>query len=250
MNVVLSGQVFNFSYSAFDQDPGLFVAASLYDVTTGTPVFVSKVGMVSVGLGVYSGNFTGVSGLTYLIVVAVYQDSGFTTLDTSRAASSSENQCVTSATTFTQSLLAFDYTDYGQSSSLNIEAKVYNVTTGTPVLVGSVPMAHVFAGCYFGTFTGTVGQTYAVQKVVYSDPGYTTPDPNRAPAASHFQSFIFTANAASDNIRIRLALAGRIAESQNLAGRLSENIAITGRPLAGRVSNSSNLRGRLAVFGA
>lgn len=250
MQTVLNAQKMAFDYPAYDQATGLFVAGNVYDVSTGTPVFDSQVAMTHVGLGVYEGTFVPVGGKTYLVISAVYTDGTYGTIDTSRAAESDEYFCITDSTSFDNLLFAFDYTDYGQSSGLFVQAKVWDLSGASPALAASVTMVHVLAGCYFGSYAGLTGKTYVAEKAVYTDSGHTTPDTDRAPAGSDYAAFHFTSAVQDDNIRIRLTLAGRIVTSGNLAGKLSENLSSTGRPLAGRLVTSNNLTGRVALIGA
>lgn len=250
MQTILGAVSAAFDYAAFDQATGLFVAGNVYDVSTGTPSFVQRVAASLLGLGVYAGKFVPDAGKTYLVISPAYTDGTFATIDTTRSAVADEYFAVQDSETFSTSLFAFDYTDPYQATGLFVQAKIWDITSGTPTVVASVTMSHVLAGCYFGSFVGADGHTYVAEKVVYTDSGFTTPDATRAPLGSDAQSYTFTASTPTDDVRTRLAIAGRASTSGNLAGRLSENLAITGRPLAGRVSTSNNAAGRLALIGA
>lgn len=183
MQIVKAGVPFNFNYPVYDQNPSLNVLASVYDVTSGTPVFVIDVMMVFASAA-YSGNFTPVAGKTYLVIVLVYTDNTFDTIDTTREP---WTDCYQEATA-NGSLIAFNYGAFDLSSSLYVKAKIFNTLSGVPVLAGSTPMAHVLGGVYFGSFASAVGNPYLVTKTVYVDSGYTNPDLNRAPGADSFQA--------------------------------------------------------------
>ena len=59
MYYVVPGHNFSFNYATFDQDAGLYVLAQIYDLTTGTAVFVTSVQLTEVFAGVYSGALFG-----------------------------------------------------------------------------------------------------------------------------------------------------------------------------------------------
>jgi hypothetical protein len=181
MQIVEADTPFTFYYAAFSEETGLEVAALVYDVTTGSAVLLGTVAMAHQAFGVYSGNYTGEAGSTYLVICAIYTSSAYTT-PTSDAAAAFEFQCAAGEVTF----LAFDYTDYAQSASLHLATKVFDTSTGTPSLVGTVTMTYVALGCYLGTFTGTVGSTYLMAKAVFTDSGHTILDPLHAPAGDTF----------------------------------------------------------------
>lgn len=174
---------FSFNYPTFDFATGLFVAAKIYDVSTGTPSFVSTVAMAEITHGFYSGNFSGVAGKTYLAIMAVYTDGTYTTLITSRAPNAECYKEVTAPVTFG----VFNYGVFNQNPGLFIAGNVYDVSTGTPVLVTQAHAAHVFAGVYFGFFTGVANDSYEIPKFVYTDGTYTTTDPSYGPGSDTFQ---------------------------------------------------------------
>lgn len=188
MQIVKSGIPFTFSYPTYDENAGLFVQAGIYDVTTGTPVLVTLVRMTNFTFGVYSGNYTGVLGKTYLVIALVYTDGTYAVVDTTRAPASECYQTVSASSTF----FAFNYATYDQDVSTFIQAKIYDTTTGTAVFSSNFNMVHVSNGVYFGYFNGTLDHSYAVAKVPYTDGTYTTPDSNRAPGADDFQGQVFS----------------------------------------------------------
>lgn len=91
--LVQSGTPFGFDYTAFDGDNALFIAGNVYDISTGSPVFLSQVPMVNSINGTYSGLYTGIAGKVYLIETSVYTDGTYTTIDTSRSPGSDTYQC-------------------------------------------------------------------------------------------------------------------------------------------------------------
>lgn len=94
-SAVQAGQPFAVSYTAIDQNSGLFIRASVFDVSAGYPgILVAQLPMVNVLLGSYGANYVGVQGKTYYIVAVVYLDSGFTTPDPDRSVVDYEVQCV------------------------------------------------------------------------------------------------------------------------------------------------------------
>lgn len=99
MSLASAGEPYGFNYVAADQQTGLFVAANIFDITTGTPIFVEQVPLVEVdpvkSPGTYSGIFTPVTAKVYDIVSMVYTDPDFTTLDTNRAPGCETIQTVT-----------------------------------------------------------------------------------------------------------------------------------------------------------
>lgn len=186
MNVVQNSVRFSFNYVDAFQSASLDVAAQIYDVSTGTPVFVDTVVMEHTEYGVYVGAFVGEPFTTYLVISAVYTDNTYLIPDTTYAPSSDEFQCLNTTITF----FAFDYTDYGQANDLLVRATVNDLTTGSPVMVDQIEMVYVTLGCYFASFTGILGHTYEVSKMVFTDGTYTTPDPERSAGADSLQAQI------------------------------------------------------------
>lgn len=63
--------------------------------------------------------------------------------------------------------------------SLPVAMSVYDLTTGSPVLVqGPSAMSLVADYTYQGHFSGTTGRNYVIIKAVYTDGGFTVLDPN------------------------------------------------------------------------
>lgn len=90
MSLAAGGVPYGFNYVAADQQTGLHVQATIYDITAGSPgIQTAQVPLFpmpgSPSPGSYGGIFTPVAGKVYAIVSMVYLDSGFTTLDPNRA---------------------------------------------------------------------------------------------------------------------------------------------------------------------
>lgn len=99
MSLASAGAPYGFNYVSADQQTGLFVAANIFDTTTGSPVFVEQIPLIEVdpvkSPGTYSGIFTPVTAKVYDIVSMVYTDPDFTTLDPDRAPGCETIQTVT-----------------------------------------------------------------------------------------------------------------------------------------------------------
>lgn len=235
MQYFQSGQNFSFNYPAYDGSTGLFVQASIYEITTGSAVFLSNVVMTGAANGVYTGDFAGGLAKSYLVIVVVYTDGTYSVVDTTRPpwAECYQNLALT------PSKLFFNYGAYDQATGLFIAAKVYDVTSGLS-LITTVHFAHVAFGVYFGSFTGTLSHTYLIQKSVYTDGTYTVVDTSRAPGADSLQVIV------SYGAPLPLAfttLAASIAQSNNLSGFVTDQLMGTVRKLSARVSQSNNLSG-------
>lgn len=90
MSLAKAGAPYGFNYVAADQQTGLFIQATIYDITAGAPgVQVSQVPLFAMpgaaSPGSYGGVFTPAVDKVYNIVSMVYTDSGFTSLDPDRA---------------------------------------------------------------------------------------------------------------------------------------------------------------------
>jgi hypothetical protein len=190
MQFIEAGQNFSFNYTTYDQNTGLFVAFSVYNVTTGSAVFVQKINGANIGFGCYSADLMGVAAQTYLIIGLVYTDGTYTTIDTTRAPTADVFQVLQSTTTFFGfALAAFDL-----ASGLDVKATVYKMTSGSPVLDSTDVMTEVLAGVYFGSFSGSVGNTYQIISLVYTDNTFTTPDLSYSPSAQGYDSIHLTPN--------------------------------------------------------
>lgn len=176
---------FPFNYPSDGLESGLFVQASIYDVSTGTPSLVAETALTEIQNGFYSANFTGLSGKTYLVICAVYTDGTFTTIDTTKAPWADCYKSADAPVLFA----AFNYGVYTQDPSLFIGASIYDCISGTPTFIQKINMAHVFAGVYFCVFTGVNGHCYEVLKFIYTDMALTTIDLNWNAGSDIFQLF-------------------------------------------------------------
>lgn len=82
------------------------------------------------------------------------------------------------------------FVDAAGNAGLNVGAEVYDVTTGTPVLLTGltpVPLAASAFGSYSGTYAGVNGKTYLVIALAFQDVGLTIPDTTHAAAAFEVQ---------------------------------------------------------------
>lgn len=189
MQIIQSGVPFNFSYGAYDQAIGLYVAASIYDLTNGTPLFIALVPLSYVSYGVYAGSYTGNSNKSYLVILAAYTSNTYQTVDNTRPPTAECYQGVTRSLT----IFPFNYATYDLNPSLYVEAKVYNTTTGLPVYVTAVPMPEVALGVYYGALNGiALGNSYFVIESVYTDSSYAHVDSSRTPGNDIYQGSVFS----------------------------------------------------------
>lgn len=77
----------------------------------------------------------------------------------------------------------FEWSAYDLNAALFVAMKVYNVTTGTPVLVATVGMVHVLNGTYWGAFTPLASSSYVINLQPYTDDTYVTPNLNYSPGS-------------------------------------------------------------------
>jgi hypothetical protein len=209
MQIVNGSQAFNFNYPSWDENTGLFVQASIYDITSGTASLVTTVEMTNDAFGVYSGNYTGAANKLYLVIMLVYTDDTFETIDTTRAPGS---ECYTTQQTITT--IAFDYGAFDQATGLYLQASVYDMTSGTPSLAAKVALTQVLGGVYFGIYAGSVSKAYLAAIASYTSNAYSTLDTTRAPAAQSFQTF------SSGNVSIFNSLVAATLTGNQLAGVL------------------------------
>lgn len=178
MNVFNVGQRFSFSYVSYDQDPSLDVRFKIYDVTSGTPVFLETILANYLAFGAYEGSRVGDALTAYLVIGVVYKSGSpdpdrSPTCDTYREASIQ--------------FLATAYGTYDQNDSLFIQTSVYDTSTNLPVLVSNIPMSLVDFGVYLSHFTGAVGLTLTATSAVFTDGTYTTVDINRSASSETFE---------------------------------------------------------------
>jgi hypothetical protein len=185
MQIIQTGVPFNFTYGAYDQSNGLFIATTIYDITNNTPILVGFIPNVNVGGGVYEGSFTGSLNKNYLTITVAYTNNTYLTVDTTRPPSA---ECYESINTQSSSF-CFNYAAYDLNPNLFVAGSVYNPTTG---FIEKVIMNHVANGVYYGAFTGvTQNNSYYVLSYVYTDDTYTTVDSSRTPGNDNYQGIIF-----------------------------------------------------------
>lgn len=161
---------------------GLNMLGSIYDVTSGSPVFVTTVPLVEIQDGFYSGNFFGLSGKTYLVIVLNYIEPDYVTIDVARAPWAEIYKEDSAPVGF----MGFNYGAFDLESDLNVYANIFNCTTGTPEFDSQVLMDHVLGGVYFGSANGESNNCYDVLKFVYQDAGITVDD-NWSPGSDTIQ---------------------------------------------------------------
>ena len=84
-----AGLPFAFDYSTYDGASGLFVRASIYDITLGAASFVSNTPMAEVAQGVYSATVSGAAaGTIYAVIKRVYTSNTYLTIDSDHPAPS------------------------------------------------------------------------------------------------------------------------------------------------------------------
>lgn len=186
MELIVTSQKFSFNYTAYDQNDSLYVQFSLYDVTSGTAVFIQTVTGIYSDFGSYMGTFTEASVKSILVIGAVYTDDTYGTVDTSRATSADVYQVIPSSGRVT--FLPFAYATYDLDDDLNLQGTVYDMSTGSPIFVENISMVDVTLGVYFGYYTGILGKSYQITSVVYTDDTFDTPDLTRAPGCDEFDS--------------------------------------------------------------
>lgn len=164
---VTGGLPVNFNYVAFSGVTNLFVAALIYDVTSGLPVFNSKVTMVNQQAGVYEGSFTPQNGHSYLIIKNVYTDGTYSVVSLNWSTGADNYDAFVTDT----SLLNFNYATFDVNAGLTIRATVYNLTD---VINNSFNMTHVANGAYFGQFQGVLNKNYLVTEIPTDS--FHTPD--------------------------------------------------------------------------
>lgn len=121
--IVLDSQPFGFVYTAYDESTSLFVRAAIYDIT-GAPAFVANVVMSNVVRGTYSGIYTGTTGVTYLVEMAVYTDGTYATPDPLRSPGSLTVQCVTVSGGGSITLVKTIGTVQGEIRTLTVEGQL------------------------------------------------------------------------------------------------------------------------------
>lgn len=76
-------------------------------------------------------------------------------------------------------------------TGLFARADLYDNTTGTPVLLTTIPMTEFLTGTYQASFIPVAGKDYAVVKRVFTDGTYATVDTNYSGTSESFQCIDF-----------------------------------------------------------
>lgn len=197
---------FSFNYAAYDQNSSLYVRAFIYEVSTGTPSLVQTINLSSVQIsnGIYSGSFIPSTQKAYLIVTAVFTDNTYTTLNNLYFASSEVYKCVDCVPVF----FGFSYGLFTEDASAFVAGNIFDTVTGTPTPVTQIPMSHVFAGVYFGSYNGTLNHTYDVAELVYTDSGYTAINHGFAPKGESF--IVFPIQVVIKNVLAEATIKGQL----------------------------------------
>lgn len=94
------------------------------------------------------------------------------------------------------------YAAYDQDATLFIRAHVFNITSGTPIVVGTVNLVHEGFGCYSNIFAGGAdGDLYSICKIVYTDGTYATVETQRPPSKDEAQ-FVDLAASIGESIAV------------------------------------------------
>jgi hypothetical protein len=186
MQIIQPGVPFTFSYGAYDQAQGLYIAASIYDMTSGSPLLVGLIPMTDISYGVYVGNYKGSSEKVYLVIMASYTSNTFGTIDNTRPPAAECYQGVNrSLTSF-----SFNYATYDLNTGLYVAANIYNNVMG---YVTKVDMQHVSLGVYYGAYNNVSSDfSYYTIAQVYTSNTYLTVDSSRTPSNDTYQGPIFS----------------------------------------------------------
>lgn len=130
----------------------------------------------------------------------------------------------------------FNYVAADKQSGLNVAASIYDITSGTPVFVVKVPMVEVLAGSYAGVFTPQNGKVYDIISLVYTDPGFTILDPDRAPGTETLQTYNFPSSGGGGGQTVYI-----FQSNLNLQG------VISGNQISGTVNASPLLQGIVTI---
>ncbi len=214
MQIFEAGSKFSMNYATYDQNASLYVAFSIYDITSGTAVFVTKVPAATLAFGVYTAQYIGLAAKTYLAIGAVYTDGTYTILEQMRSPVCDTYQAKNVGITN----LFFSYGTYDANDSLFLRANVYEVSGVAPVLVDTVVLENVALGVYVGLFVGDLTSNYEVDIAVYTDSNYAEVDPNRSPACESFNCILLSG--------VTLVLNDAILEAQSTSAILEADDCI------------------------
>ena len=157
------------SYTSWDALTSLYVQAKIYDMSSGTASLVGTYDLTSLKNGTYIYSFAATAGKKYLANIAVFTDGTYTTLDLPNHVPVDYEFSVNS----NQTVLTF--TAFDASSGLYPQATVYDMSTGSPVLVGTFNLSYLVNGTYYTTaFQADPTKEYAVNISVYTSNTYGT----------------------------------------------------------------------------
>lgn len=185
MQLVQSGQSFSFNYTDPYQRSGLFVAFSIYDVTS-SPILVETIDGIYAANGSYMAAYEGTAGHTYVLIGAVYTDNTYSVIDTTAGQIADVFYVISSSSSVIN--FGFAYASYDYSNTLHLRANIWNVTTGSPVSAGTASMINIADGVYYGSYAGAASNSYSALAIVYTDGTFSTPNPSYAPASPSFTS--------------------------------------------------------------
>lgn len=140
---------------------------------------------------------------------------------------------------FTEAGVALPFEVTYDSPSLFVAMNVFDVTTGTPVLVVQVPMLNFSGNSYFAQFTPTAAKSYAVNKSVYTDGTYVTVDTDYSQGSDSFRADDFAGlflDAIINNYQELGSVGVAIKEASQGGGGGGGTTLIVGATLQGTVS--------------
>ena len=121
------------------------------------------------------------------------------------------------------------------SPSLFVGMTVFDVTTGSPVQVGSlIPMVNVIGNSYLGLFIPTDQHIYMIYKNVYTDVTYSTISPNYAAGTEAAFASTF------QNMTAMYALIQSLSGLVNSAQYVGAIIAVVNSPVPGLLVQQQN----------
>jgi len=82
--------------------------------------------------------------------------------------------------------ICFEYSVYSGDSARPVAMKIYDLSTGTAVLVTTLAMTHVFNGSYWAAYVfpnSGANKNYLIQKSVFTDNTFATIDGTYSPGS-------------------------------------------------------------------
>lgn len=205
MQIVSPSSQMPISYQAGNQNPFLFVRAKVYDVSTGSAVFLTNVNLVETVNGLYCGSYPSTSTKSYLTIAVVYTNGTYSTIDLGWGPAA---QCYRTQDAPLNTFL-LNYGTYDQSTSLYVGASIFDVTTGSAVFKSFFSMNQVFAGVYFGSYAGISLSSYVATTSVYTDGTYAVVDSSRPSGSDIIEMTVASTTNTVINITTPLTLIGQ-----------------------------------------